>query len=160
MQSLKRSIKSQHPCMESLTWHRTACWRVCCRTAPSSEPLQPALAQAEWAAPTEPEDHETPRNTGGPGMLPGRVYGQHSATATSHRRIKKTFFFLSMRIKLKVHDTKWKSDINRGNKCGFIHLVVKQVPESVYEAGEELCVTKQSAHKPRGPWALSKDANN
>lgn len=77
------------------------------------------------------------------------------------RKNKNTYWHnLSMRIKLKVHDTKWKSDINRGNKCGFMHLVVKQVPESVYEAGEQLCVTKQSAHKPRGPWALSKDANN
>lgn len=36
-----------------------------------------------------------------------------------------------------------------------MYLVVKQVPESVQEAGEELSVTEQHADKPGGPQALS-----
>lgn len=35
---------------------------------------------------------------------------------------------------------------------------MKQVPESVDQAGEQLCVTKQRADEPGGPQALSAES--
>lgn len=36
-----------------------------------------------------------------------------------------------------------------------MYLIMKQVPESVHKAAEELCVTKQHTDKPGGPQVLS-----